>query len=43
MKDCLLGVGLKVEGITDLRRLLKTIGYSEDAVKEILKWYQPSD
>lgn len=34
--------GLNVEGLDDLERTLKKIGYSEGAVKEILKWYKQS-
>jgi hypothetical protein len=32
---------LDVESADDLRRRLREIGYSDDAVKEILKWYNP--
>jgi len=30
---------LDVESAADLKKLLKEIGYSGGAVKEILKWY----
>ncbi len=30
---------MDVESADDLRRRLREIGYSDDAVKEILKWY----
>jgi len=30
---------LDVVSVEDLRRRLKEIGYSEKAIKEILKWY----
>ena len=29
-----------VESVDDLRRRLREVGYSDDAVKEILKWYK---
>jgi len=32
---------LKAEGIDNLKKLLENIGYSEEAIKEILKWYAP--
>lgn len=32
---------MDVESADDLRRRLREIGYSDDAVKEILKWYNP--
>jgi len=31
-----------VNSISDLRRMLKAMGYSESAVAEILKWYRRS-
>jgi len=31
---------LDVESLDDLRRRLREVGYSADAVKEILKWYK---
>ena len=35
-----LGVAcLDVESADDLRRRLREVGYSDGAVKEILKWY----
>jgi hypothetical protein len=37
-----LGVAcLDVESADDLRRRLRKVGYSDGAVKEILKWYNP--
>jgi hypothetical protein len=39
---CVLGVAcLDVESADDLRRRLREVGYSDGAVKEILKWYNP--
>jgi hypothetical protein len=39
---CLWGVAhLDVESADDLRRRLREVGYSDGAVKEILKWYNP--
>ena len=32
--------GLDVESVDDLRRRLREVGYSDGAVKEILKWYK---
>ena len=32
---------MDVESADDLRRRLREIGYSDAAVKEILKWYNP--
>jgi len=31
---------LKVETRDDIARMLRDVGYSEGAVKEILKWYE---
>lgn len=31
---------LDVASVDDLRRRLREVGYSDDAVKEILKWYK---
>jgi len=31
---------LDVESAEDLKTMLKEIGYSEKAIKEILKWYK---
>jgi len=33
---------LDVKHVEDLRRWLRELGYSERAVKEILKWYSSS-
>jgi hypothetical protein len=39
---CVWGVAyLDVESTDDLRRRLREVGYSDGAVKEILKWYNP--
>jgi hypothetical protein len=32
--------GLNVETLNDLGRRLREVGYSDSAVKEILKWYK---
>jgi hypothetical protein len=43
-KNCVL-VGcfvLTVERSADIEKVLKTVGYSEGAIKEILKWYEQS-
>jgi hypothetical protein len=32
--------GLKVETLNDLEKKLRETGYSDSAVKEILKWYE---
>jgi hypothetical protein len=31
---------LKVETLNDLERKLREVGYSDSAVKEIVKWYK---
>ena len=37
----MLGVtSLDVESMNDLRRRLREVGYSDDAIEEILKWYR---
>ena len=39
----MLGIAiLDVASVDDLRRRLREVGYSDDAVKEILKWYRPN-
>jgi hypothetical protein len=39
---CVLGVAcLDVESADDLKRRLREVGYSDGAIKEILKWYNP--
>jgi hypothetical protein len=35
--------GLNVETLDDLGRRLRGVGYSDSAVKEILKWYKQND
>ena len=35
---CVAGLG--VESVDDLRRRLREVGYSDGAVKEILKWHK---
>jgi len=32
--------GLNVENLNELGRRLREVGYSDSAVKEILKWYK---
>lgn len=32
-------LGLDAESVDDLKRLLREIGYSVQAIEEILKWY----
>jgi len=39
---CLVSA-LGVESLDDLKKLLKEIGYSDNAVGEILKWYKPNN
>jgi hypothetical protein len=34
---------LKTEPPEDLERKLRDVGYSEDAVKEIIKWYKKNN
>jgi hypothetical protein len=34
---------LKVEAPDDLEKKLKQVGYSDDAAKEILKWYKKNN
>jgi predicted Ser/Thr protein kinase len=36
-------LGLDVESVEDLKRMLKEMGYSEKAAEEILKWYKQND
>jgi uncharacterized protein Smg (DUF494 family) len=36
------GVRLNVES-KDLKRMLRDMGYSEGAIKEILKWYEQNN
>jgi hypothetical protein len=35
-----VGSLLEVKSTKDLKKLLKEIGYSTDAIDEILKWYE---
>jgi len=39
--DC--PVDSKIETFSAFRTLLKQYGYSEEAIKEIWKWYNPSE
>jgi hypothetical protein len=40
---CLRCLGLGAESIDDLARMLRDIGYSPEAVEQILKWYKNSN
>jgi hypothetical protein len=40
---CMLGMAiLDVASVSDLRRRLREVGYSDGAAKEIIKWYNPN-